>query len=156
MQNELAQKTQEVGSQSIELSSLRARVDALTEERDDLEQQVRGRLAQAEAERDAAVSEAASLRDTVESLRAEVADVSARASELSSTLDDTKRSLDRASGRTRILEADVKEKEQEVLKAYQLLKSEEQLREKAKQAAELAVRLLRGDVDAGGGAGLEA
>ena len=67
-----------------------------------------------------------------------------------------KRTLDKANGRVRSLEAEVQDKEQDAVKAYQLLKSEEQLREKARQAAELAVKLLRGDVDLGGGAGLEA
>lgn len=153
---ELAQKSQEVGGKDIEISTLRARVDVLTDQRDQLEQQVQGRLGEAEAERDAARAEVEGLRQETDSLRAAIQDAGARADELARSLDDTKRALDKANSRMKGLEADMKDKEQDAMKAYQLLKSEEQLREKARQAAELAVKLLRGDVDMGGGTGLEA
>jgi len=85
-----------------------------------------------------------------------VQDAGARADELATAVDDAKKATDKAQARIRTLEVDLKDKEQDAMKAYQLLKAEEQLRDKARQAAELAVKLLRGDVDLGGGAGLEA
>jgi CheY-like chemotaxis protein len=156
LQQETAAKLAEASHKDIEISTLSARVSALTDERDQLEAQVQGRLGEVEAERDQVRAEASALRQETDSLRHAVQDAGARADELATSLDESKKATDKAQGRIRSLEVDLKEKEQDAMKAYQLLKAEEQLREKARQAAELAVKLLRGDVDLGGGAGLEA
>ena len=155
LQMETAAKLAEASQKDIERSTLAARVAALTDERDQLEAQVQGRLREVEAERDEVRAEASALRDETDSLRHAIQEASARADDVSSTLEDTQKTAERAQSRIRTLEGELKEKEQDAVKAYQRLKSEEQLRDKARQAAELAVKLLRGDVDLGG-AGLEA
>jgi CheY-like chemotaxis protein len=155
LQMETAAKLAEASQKDIERSTLAARVAALTDERDQLEAQVQGRLREVEAERDQVRAEASALRDETDSLRHAIQEASARADDVSSTLEDTQKTAERAQARIRTLEGELKEKEQDAVKAYQRLKSEEQLRDKARQAAELAVKLLRGDVDLGG-AGLEA
>lgn len=113
---------------------------------------MQGRLQQAESE----VSQLrAALEQTQQQAQADVADANTRADEAHAQIDETKKVADRAknelAARIRQLETDVKEKEQDAVKAYQRLKSEEQLRMKAREAAELAVKLLKGDVDMKGG-----
>jgi DNA-binding response OmpR family regulator/predicted nucleic acid-binding Zn-ribbon protein len=162
LQIETGAKLAEAGGKDVEISTLKARVDALADERDALEAQVRGRLQQAEAERDGLRGEVASLRGEVEAVRNEseslrhaVQDAGARANELHAALDESKKSAERTASRLRTVEGELREKEQDATKAYGLLKQEEQLRDKARQAAELAVKLLKGDVDTSG-FGLEA
>jgi CheY-like chemotaxis protein len=152
LQMETAAKLAEASQKDIERSTLAARVAALTDERDQLEAQVQGRLREVEAERDQVRAEASALRDETDSLRHAIQEASARADDASATLEDTQQSAERAQSRIRTLEGELKEKEQDAVKAYQRLKNEEQLRDKARQAAELAVKLLRGDVDLGGSA----
>ncbi len=154
LQIETGAKLAEAGSKDVEISTLKARVEALADERDALEAQVRGRLQQAEAERDGLRGEVASLRGEVEAVRNEseslrnaVQDAGSRANELHAALDESKKSAERTASRLRTVEGELREKEQDAAKAYGLLKQEELLRDKARQAAELAVKLLKGDVD---------
>ncbi len=162
LQIDTSAKLAEAGSKDIEISSLTARVDALTDERDALEAQIRGRLQQAEAEREQLRGEVAglrteadALRHETDSLRAAVQESGARANELSTSLDEAKKAGERTASRLRTVESELRDKEQDAVKAYGLLKQNEQLRDKARQAAELAVKLLSGNVDVGG-IGLEA
>lgn len=162
LQIETNAKLAEAGSKDVEISTLKARVEALGDERDALEAQVRGRLQQAEAERDNLRAEVSSLRGEVEAVRNEsdslrhaVQEAGARANELQAALDESKKVGERTASRLRTVEGELREKEQDAAKAYGLLKQEEQLRDKARQAAELAVKLLKGDVDTSG-FGLEA
>jgi len=141
-------KLADAGRKDIEISSLKARVEAVSDERDALEQQVQGRLQQAESE----VSQLrAALEQTQQQAQADVAAANLRADESHRQIDDAKKLADRARGdaaaRIRTLETELKEKEQDAVKAYQRLKAEEQLRMKAREAAELTVKLLKGDVD---------
>jgi CheY-like chemotaxis protein len=156
VQAETQQKLSEAGNKDIEISSLKARVQGLTDERDQLEEQVQGRLQQAEA--DAAKMRAA-LEQTQQQAQADLAEANARADEGARQLDEAKRAAEKqradAQARLQKLEAELKEKDQDVMKAYQRLKNEEQLRAKAKEAAELAVKLLKGDVDMRGSSELE-
>jgi chromosome segregation ATPase len=119
-------------------------------------------LQQAEAERDNLRAEVSSLRGEVEAVRNEseslrhaVQDAGSRANELQAALDESKKVGERTASRLRTVEGELREKEQDAAKAYGMLKQEEQLRDKARQAAELAVKLLKGDVDTSG-FGLEA
>lgn len=162
LQIETNARLAEAGSKDVEISTLKARVEALGDERDALEAQVRGRLQQAEAERDNLRAEVSSLRSEVEAVRNEsdslrhaVQEAGARANELQAALDESKKAGERTASRLRTVEGELREKEQDAAKAYGLLKQEEQLRDKARQAAELAVKLLKGDVDTSG-FGLEA
>ena len=161
LQHDTSAKLAEVGTKDIEISGLKARVAALSDERDALEAQIRGRLQQAEAERDglrgeveALRTESDALRNESTSLRQAVQAAGDRANELSTSLDESKRAAERTASRLRTVESELRDKEQDAVKAYGLLKQEEQLRDRARQAAELAVKLLRGDVDTG--LGLEA
>jgi DNA-binding response OmpR family regulator len=162
LQIETNSKLAEAGGKDVEISTLKARVEALGDERDALEAQVRGRLQQAEAERDNLRAEVSSLRGEVEAVRNEseslrhaVQDAGSRANELQAALDESKKVGERTASRLRTVEGELREKEQDAAKAYGMLKQEEQLRDKARQAAELAVKLLKGDVDTSG-FGLEA
>jgi CheY-like chemotaxis protein len=162
LQHETNSKLAEAGGKDVEISTLKARVEALADERDALEAQVRGRLQQAEAERENLRAEVGSLRGEIEAVRNEsgslrdaMQDASARATELQAALDESKKASERTASRLRTIEGELREKEQDAAKAYGLLKQEEQLRDKARQAAELAVKLLKGDVDTSG-FGLEA
>ena len=126
-------KLSEVTAKEVEISSLKARVEALAEERDGLEQQVQSRVQEIEAERDG--------------LRAELDDARNDAQRLRADLDDQKRAKSTVDGRIKQLEAEVREQEQNAMTAYQRLKTEEQLRDKARQALDIAQKLLKGDVD---------
>lgn len=149
-QQELANQTKlaDAGRKDVEISSLKARVEAISDERDALEQQVQGRLQQAESE---VTQLRAALEQTQQQAQADVADANMRADESHRQIDEAKKLADKAradaAARIRTLETELKEKEQDAVKAYQRLKSEEQLRMKAREAAELAVKLLKGDVD---------
>ncbi len=153
-QNETQQKLADAGQKDIEISSLKARVQSLSDERDESETQVQ----QAQSRVGALESETqqlrAALEQTQQQAQADLNDANARADEAQRQVDEARRAADKAksdaSVRTKQLEAELKDKEQDAVKAYQRLKSEEQLRAKAREAAELAVKLLKGDVAMGG------
>ena len=62
--------------------------------------------------------------------------------EVRSELDSVKSAMEASTQR---LEAELKEKEQDLINAYERMKSEEALRLKAYEAAELIVSMLRAD-----------
>jgi CheY-like chemotaxis protein len=155
---EAAARQSAFAAKDAELAALQARVKAVTEERDELEQQVHGRLQQVEQERDrmrgelektrfdfdktktelgASRSDAERLRAAEERTRAELEDQRRQAALLKTTTD----------AKTRELETAARDHEQRYLKAYQRLKHEETLREKAKKAVEIAFTVLSGDVE---------
>lgn len=121
---ELLGHSQATAEKDAEIASLKAKADALSAERDDLEKQVNDRLRTAEAERDR-------LRGEIESLKRTAAE------------------KDELEKRVRSLEDEKQKAEDQLLKSYQRIKSEEALRERARKAAEIAFTLLSGDVDSG-------
>jgi CheY-like chemotaxis protein len=125
---DLAHKTSDVAEREIELSTLRARLESMGAERDDLEAQVGDRLQLVESERD--------------QLRAEL---DAARGEGEFRVEGLEAQLGEATGRLRSLEADLRALQQR-------LRSEEQLRDKARQAAEALSRLLSGDGKTGSSA----
>jgi CheY-like chemotaxis protein len=155
----LAQQKEDAAKQKdVEISALNAKLRTLSEERDELEQQVQGRMRQAEADRDAA---RAQLEQTTDDLMRARSDLE-RAKQLEDRLrmdvdrakvdlEDQKKSAasqrQQLEGRIKELEGEVRTQEDRALKAYQRLKSEETVREKAKKAVEIAFTLLNGDVD---------
>ncbi len=143
-QQETQQKLAEASNKEIEISSLKARVQSLSDERDEIENQMQP-LRQAE-------NDAVHLRTVLEQTQADVDAANARAEEAQRS---SERAKTESANRVRQLETELKEKEQDAVKAYQRLKSEETIRLKAREAAELAVTLLRGDVDLKPGAELE-
>lgn len=119
---ELLGHSQATAEKDAEIASLKAKADALASERDELEKQVGERLKGAEAERD--------------KLRAEIEGLKKVAAE--------KEELER---RIEAIEGEKQKAEEQLLKSYQRLKSEEALRERARKAAEIAFTILSGDVD---------
>ena len=161
VQAEAQQKLDAAKQKDVENASLSARVKALTEERDQLEQQVEGRMRQAEAERDDA-------KNSLEQARADLTRARGDLDKAKQLEDRLKMDVDRAKvdvedqkkqvaaarqgaeARIKELETEVRTQEERALKAYQRLKTEETLREKAKKAVEIAFTLLNGDVETGG------
>lgn len=139
-----------------ELSGMRAKVSALTEERDQLEEQVNNRLANAENERE-------ELRGQLEGARAEAQRLKGDVDRAKQVEDRLRMDVDRAKvdagderkakvaaeARGKELEAEARTQEERAIKAYQRIKTEETVREKAKKAVEIAFTLLNGDVDTG-------
>lgn len=119
-------------SRDVELSTLQAKLKAVEEERDDLEQQVHGQMRQGEAERDEA-------RVALDGAQAELQVT--RASEGKLALAET---------RIQQLEDALRKQEDAAVKAAQRLKTEESRRDKTKNAVELALALLSGDTEVGG------
>lgn len=151
-------------AKDIEVSMLQAKLKAITEERDELEQQVQGRMRQAEAERDEARNELAAARGDLDKLRSDLEKAKALEDRLRMDVDrakvdadDQKKALaaakSQADAKIKELEAQVHAQEERALKAYQRLKTEETVREKAKKAVEIAFSLLNGDVETGGKSG---
>jgi CheY-like chemotaxis protein/predicted nucleic acid-binding Zn-ribbon protein len=147
-----------------EIASLQARVKAVSDERDQLEAAVRDTRANAE-------QEAAGLRSHVENMEAELAsargDIDSVRADLERTKKDLERSqneanraladgarmrseLDEQKGRVGALEKDIKEGKDQLVDAYNRIKAEERVREKAKKAVEIAFSLLQGEVDTRG------
>lgn len=155
-QAETQAKGKVASEKDAELSGLRAKVDALTEERDQLEEQVNNRLANAENERE-------ELRGQLETARAEAQRVKGdfeRAKQLEERLKmdvdrakvdagDERKAKVAAEAKVKELETEARTQEERAMKAYQRLKTEETVREKAKKAVEIAFTLLNGDVDTG-------
>ena len=156
-QAEAQTKADMANRKDAELSGLKAKVDALTEERDQLEEQVNTRLAAAENERE-------ELRGQLEGVRAESQKFKAdldRAKQVEERLKmdvdrakvdatDERKAKQAAETRLKELETEARTQEERAVKAYQRLKTEETVREKAKKAVEIAFTLLNGDVDTGG------
>lgn len=156
-QAEAQTKADMANRKDAELSGLKAKVDALTEERDQLEEQVNTRLAAAENERE-------ELRGQLESARGESQKIKAdldRAKQVEERLkmdvdrakvdaSDERKAKQAAETRLKELETEARTQEERAVKAYQRLKTEETVREKAKKAVEIAFTLLNGDVDTGG------
>ena len=156
-----AARASAVAQKEAEVASLQARVTAVSEERDELEQQVHGRLQQAEQERD-------HFRGDLERTRGELERTKAEMSTQRGEIDRLRAADERARGeieegkrvaasaktasdaRIREIEATARDHEQRYLKAYQRLKTEETLREKAKKAVEIAFTVLSGDVEGTG------
>ncbi len=144
----------------VELSAMTAKLKAVSEERDHLEEQVQGRLQQAEAERDQLRAEVTAAKGAASSMRNDLDRAKAFEDKLKMDLDRAKSEFeqDKKSGQqlrqaveTKLKEAEAEARTQEerALKAYQRLKGEETLRDKARQAAQIALSLLSGDVDTG-------
>lgn len=145
------QKEDAAKAKDVEISALNAKLQALSEERDELEQQVQGRMRQAEADRDEA-------RASLEQTHADLQKAKSAEERLRMDIDRAKVELEeakkaaatarqQADGRIKELEGEVRTQEERALKAYQRLKTEETLREKAKKAVEIAFTLLNGDVE---------
>lgn len=156
-QAEAQTKADMANRKDAELSGLKAKVDALTEERDQLEEQVNTRLVAAENERE-------ELRGQLDSARADSQKIKAdldRAKQVEERLkmdvdrakvdaSDERKAKQAAEARLKELETEARTQEERAVKAYQRLKTEETVREKAKKAVEIAFTLLNGDVDTGG------
>jgi CheY-like chemotaxis protein len=125
LQFDINERTAALGEKDVEISSLKARVESLTTERDDLEIQVRDRLQLVESERD-------QLQADLESLRLET---DTRIQQLDSQLQSVTRARDDLNGRVRSLE-------QENKAAQEQLRDEERLRQKGQEAAKALVKLL--------------
>jgi hypothetical protein len=63
--------------------------------------------------------------------------------------------LEEQRSRVGTLEKDIKEGKDQLVDAYNRIKAEERVREKAKKAVEIAFSLLQGEVDARGDEGME-
>lgn len=154
-------KLEAAKSKDVEISTLQAKLKAVEEERDDLEQQVQGRMRQAEADRDEAREALAQAQTDLQKARGDLEKAKAYEDKLKMDVDRAKVDADehkkaaaavrtQAETRTKELEVEVRTQEERALKAYQRLKTEETLREKAKKAVEIAFTLLNGDVETGG------
>lgn len=155
-QAEAQDRSDAAAKKDAELSGLRAKVDALTEERDQLEEQVNSRLANAERERD-------ELRGQLDGARAEAQKLKGDLDRAKQVEDRLRMDVDRAKveaneerkakagieTRVKELETEAHTQEERAMKAYSRLKTEETVREKAKKAVEIAFTLLNGDVDTG-------
>lgn len=145
---------QAVKSKDVEISTLQAKLKAVEEERDELEQQVQGRMRQAEADRDEARASLEQAQNDLARAKSDVDRVKAHEEKLKLDIDNEKKAAAaaRTQAETKIkeLEGEVRTQEERALKAYQRLKTEETLREKAKKAVEIAFTLLNGDVETGG------
>lgn len=156
-QAEAQAKADAAAKKDAELSGIKAKVEALTEERDQLEEQVNTRLAAAENERE-------ELRGQLDGARAEAQKLKADLDRARQVEDRLKMDVDRAKvdagderkakvaaeAKVKELETEARSQEERAMKAYQRLKTEETVREKAKKAVEIAFTLLNGDVDTGG------
>ncbi len=158
-----AQQAQQSANKSkdVEISTLQAKLKAVEEERDELDQQVQGRMRQAEADRDEARASLDQAQSDLARAKGDLDRVKAHEEKLKMDVDRAKVDVDnekkaavaaRTQAETKIkeLETDVRTQEERALKAYQRLKTEETLREKAKKAVEIAFTLLNGDVETGG------
>lgn len=152
---------QTVKSKDVEISTLQAKLKAVEEERDELDQQVQGRMRQAEADRDEARASLEQAQNDLSRAKSDLDRVKAHEEKLKMDVDRAKVDVDnekkaaaaaRTQAETKIkdLETEVRTQEERALKAYQRLKTEETLREKAKKAVEIAFTLLNGDVETGG------
>ncbi len=110
-------------SKDAEIASLTAKAESLEQERDELEATVRDRLQVAE-------QQASDLRGQLDAARAEH---ESTAAELRGKIDAAER--------------EAKESGAQLVDAYNRLKKEERLRDKAREAASIALSLLSGDVD---------
>jgi len=147
-----------------EIASLNARVKAIADERDALERSVRERTAKAEQDmHDAqarvqqAEAVAASAKGEAERLATELErtkkDLERSQNEANRALADVSRArteLDDQRAKVAVVEKDAKETKDQLVDAYNRIKGEERVREKAKKAVEIALTLLQGEVDAGG------
>lgn len=129
LRNDLDQKAAAISDKEAELASTKTRLDAVSQERDDLEKQVNEHLGKAQ-------QEAEKLREEVESKDAALAAIKA---ELESKADEI-------AGAKKTAE----EAEDRLVAAYKRLEAEEAVRAKAKEATQIALALLSGDVDPGG------
>jgi DNA-binding response OmpR family regulator len=157
IQRDMQSKLDATKGKDVEISTLHAKVKALTEERDELESQVQGRMRQAEAERDEAKSSLDQARSDLAKSKQDLEKAKQVEERLRMDVDrhkvdadDQKKQLAAASTKVKELENEVRTQEDRALKAYQRLKTEETLREKAKKAVEIAFTLLNGDVETGG------
>lgn len=152
---------QAVKSKDVEISTLQAKLKAVEEERDELEQQVQGRMRQAEADRDEARASLEQAQNDLARAKSDLDRVKAHEDKLKMDVDRAKVDVDnekkaaaaartQAEAKIKELEGEVRTQEERALKAYQRLKTEETLREKAKKAVEIAFTLLNGDVETGG------
>lgn len=148
-----------------EIASLQAKVDAVTEQRDELEEKVQRDLAAAESERDRLRGDVDDLRAEIDTAKGELeaakSDVDAAKAETAqkknevdrarTDVEDAKKLLastkSQLETRIRDLEGESRGHEERYLKAYQRLKADEAVREKAKKAVEIAFTLLNGEVE---------
>lgn len=147
------QKEDAAQAKDVEIAALNAKLQALSEERDELEQQVQGRMRQAEADRDEALTNLEEARNDLHQTRAAEERLRSDLERAKAELEEQKKaaahSRQHSEGRIKELEGEVRTQEERALKAYQRLKTEETLREKAKKAVEIAFTLLNGDVETG-------
>lgn len=115
---------QEAAGKDVEIASLNSRIESLTQARDDLEEQVNDRLQKAESE----------VRD------------------LKRKLDKTKKTSDKDISALKLkletLETESTSTGQELSDAYSRIKDEETLRQRAKQALDIALTVLTGEGEA--------
>lgn len=145
------QKEDAAKGKDVEIAALNAKLQALSEERDELEQQVQGRMRQAEADRDEAQASLEQARNDLQKTRSAEERLRTDLDRAKAELEEAKKAAAAArqqtEGRVKELEGEVRTQEERALKAYQRLKTEETLREKAKKAVEIAFTLLNGDVE---------
>ena len=139
-----------------ELSGLRAKVDGLTGERDQLEEQVNNRLANAENEREELRGQLEAARADAQKLKGDLERSRQHEDRLKMDVDrakvdagDERKAKIAAEAKAKEHETEARAQEERAMKAYQRLKTEETVREKAKKAVEIAFTLLNGDVDTG-------
>ncbi len=155
-QAEAQAKSDAANKKDAELSGLKAKVDALTEERDQLEEQVTTRLATAENEREELRGQLEQARADAQRLKGDLDRARQLEERLKMDVDRAKvdageerKAKSAAETKLKELETEARTQEERAMKAYQRLKTEETVREKAKKAVEIAFTLLNGDVDTG-------
>ncbi len=146
---EVQQKLDVANKKDVELSALNAKLSAITEERDELERQVQGRMRQAEAERDEARAALEGAKNDLDRAKAFEDKLKVDVDRAKSDIEEHKKQRQQMETRVNELESEVRNQEDRALKAYQRLKTEETVREKAKKAVEIAFTLLNGDVETG-------
>lgn len=130
---------QRIAEKDAEVAKLSAKVDALQQERDSLERDVQERLSAVAAERDRLRSEISSAQEERDRATAQLADKEQALRQA----EDARRAIE---SKVEHLEQEKQKAEDQLMKAYEQLKAEETLREKAKKAAEVALQILSSDV----------
>ena len=155
-QAEVQAKSRVASEKDAELSGLRAKIEAVTEERDQLEEQVNTRLANAENEREELRGQLEVARADAQKLRSDLDRAKQLEDRLKMDVDrakvdagDERKAKVAAEAKAKELETEARTQEERAMKAYQRIKTEETVREKAKKAVEIAFTLLNGDVDTG-------
>jgi DNA-binding response OmpR family regulator len=157
---ETDKKLEAAKQKDVEISALNAKLTAMTEERDEAEQQAQQARQQADQDKAALRAEVDQAKAEANKLKGDMDRARAFEDKLKSDLERAKSETENEKkahaatkstleGKIKDAENEARSQEERALKAFQRLKADEAVREKAKQAVEIAFRLLSGEVESG-------